>query len=101
MTEVIEMQQKSHADVKALNETIGLKLEKEELKKYSVEGMSLSEAVRRLGGEAERKDGDIKKRVEEIEAIKKEVGELKKELSESQAQIQSLSQTKQEAETLN
>lgn len=85
MTEVMEMQQKSQAEVKALNETIGKKLEKEETKKYSVDGISLGDAVRKLGGEVETKMEEIKQRLGEIEALKKEVGESKKGLSEALA----------------
>lgn len=101
MTEVMEMQQKSQAEVKALNEIIGKKLEKEETKRYIVEGISLGDAVRKLGGEVDAKKEEIKQKVGEIEALKKEVDESKKGLSDSQAQIQVLNKAKQEAESMN
>ena len=83
--EVTEIHQKYQGEIKGLKEIIGKELEKEEKKRYQVEGVSLAETIRRLGGEVEAKKEEIKVKEKEVEGLNKEAAKQRQAVEDAQA----------------
>ena len=85
ISEVNQIHQKYQTEIKGLKEIIGKEVDKEEAKRFQVEGLALGEAIRKLGGEVETKKEEVKLQKNQVEELKKEAAKQKKALEDTLA----------------